>query len=214
MIGDSIIIQSNHILIADKILKKFLVKFKNPKKKILAIGGISGTGKTEIATVIQEKLYTKNAIRSKIIHIDDYYFSNWIDRNKIRKQNNIIGKEEINWNKLNKVLQSFKNNKKKLYVQRIHRFINAIEHSISPNHCIDVIILEGLYALYAKYFDFRVYIDASISDTYDFRKLRAKENPDNKFRQFVVEKESQCVYQSKKLANLIIDWNDEQKNGN
>lgn len=209
MIGDRIIIQPKDYIIADKILKKFLVKFKSSKKRILAIGGISGTSKTEIATVIQEKLYTKNAIRSKIIHIDDYYFTNWNTRNKIRKQNNIIGKEEINWNKLNKVLQSFKNNKKKLYVQRIHRWLNAIEHSISPNNCIDVIILEGLYALYAKYFDFRVYIDASISDTYAFRKLRGKENPDNKFRQLVVEKESQCVYQSKKSANLIIDWRED-----
>ena len=81
-----------------------------------------------------------------------------------------------------------------------------MEYSISPNRAIDVLIVEGLYALYADGIDFGVYIDATVEDTYKFRKERAKENPDNKFRKIVLQKEANCVYQSKSRANITIPY--------
>ncbi len=129
----------------------------------------------------------------------------WENRNEARKKTKIIGKDEISWYKINKILKDFKSGKRKLYIQRIHKYLNSIEYSISSGRNIDILIIEGLYACYANA-DYKVYLSATVSDTYKFRKERAKENPDNKFRQFVVEKEAACVYQSKQYADLIIDW--------
>lgn len=209
MVGDIVHILDIHRKKGQRIFEHFLKKYKNYNKKIVAIAGVSGTGKTEIGYVLQSLLWEKSKIRSKCLHIDDYYSTSWKYRNDIRKKTGIIGKEEIDWNKLNKVLYSFKNNENKLYVQRIHKYLDAIEYSISPNNSIDVLILEGLYSLYANQFDLGVYLEGSIAETYSFRKMRKKENPDNKFRQEVLKKESACVWQSKNNANLIIPFNNE-----
>lgn len=204
MLGDKVIVQDIHRAKARLILPKVLKFQEKNNRFILAIAGQSGTGKTEIGSVLQELLFDYN-IRVKCLHIDDYYLTHWESRNKQRQKTGVIGKEEINWKKLNKVIRDFKANKKKLYVQRIHKYLNSIEHCISSGRKIDVLLIEGLYAGYCNA-DFKVYLDGQISDTYDFRKLRMKENPDNAFRQKVLEKESACVCQSKNLCDLVIDF--------
>lgn len=206
MIGDRIIVTKRSVRMGSLVFHSFIKKYSSPRKVVVAIAGVSGSQKSETAQVLQELLWSRNKIRSKSIHVDDYYISTWQSRNKIRKRTGVIGKEEINWNKINKVIGTFKTNNRKLYVQRIHKYLNALEYSISPNRAIDVLIVEGLYALYAKDVDFGVYIDASLEDTYKFRKERAKENPDNKFRKIVLQKEANCVYQSKIRASIVIPY--------
>lgn len=204
MLGDKIIIQDIHIKKAQYILPK-IVKYqeKNPRF-VLGIAGQSGTGKTEIGAVLQETLF-KHELRAKCLHIDDYYSTHWEDRNIVRKKTGIIGKDEINWKKINKIISDFKLKKKKLYLQRIHKYLNSIEHCISPGRNIDILIIEGLYAAYSEA-DFKVYLDGQISDTYEFRKLRMKENPDDKFRIKVLEKESFCVCQSKIMCDITVPF--------
>lgn len=204
MLGDRIIIQDLHIKKANYILPKILKFQENKSKYVLGVAGQSGVGKTEVASVLQELLF-KHEQRVKLLHIDDYYLTHWETRNSVRKKTGVIGKEEINWNKLNKVIRDFKSGKNKLYVQRIHKFLNAIEHCISPGNNIDILIVEGLYAGYCEA-DFKVYLDGQISDTYDFRKLRMKENPDNSFRHKVLEKEASCVCQSKPVCDIIVPF--------
>ena len=205
MIGDKIIIKPEHIKKAEIIFPMIINAYKN-KKFILALAGCSGVGKSEVAYVIQDLLYNNCKIRSKCIHIDDYYKTNWHDRNKIRKKTKIIGKEEIQWNKLNKVMKDFRKNTRRLYVQRIHKYIDSIEYSICSARNIDILIVEGLYALYLKEFDYGVYLDGNPKDTYNFRLEREKEDPKDKFRKYVIEKEYNCVCQSKSLSDLIIPY--------
>lgn len=204
MIGDKYYFLKNQIPKANIIASK-LSKYKN--KKILVIGGESGTSKSEIAIIIREILFKKYKKKSFIVHFDDYYNTSWHNRNKVRKETNIIGKDEINWNKINKIITDFKNNNDKLYVQEIDIFLDKILYHIVPcKNIIDVLILEGLYACYTPNVDFKVYLEGTIIDTYEFRKKRMKENPNDKFRQYVLEKESNCVRQSKKYADLIIPF--------
>jgi len=213
MIGDRVNILPLHEKKAEIILAEVLKKYKKDSKFILAITGVSGTGKTECAYVIQEQLYKKYNIKNKVLHLDDYYKTNWHIRNKVRKETDIIGKEEIMWEKFNKVLKNFKNNEKKLYIQRIHMYIDSIEFSICNSKNIDLLIVEGLYALYGNLFDYGVYLDGNPEDTFKFRANRGKENPENKFRKYVVEREYNSVCQSKSLANLVIPFNiEDEKN--
>lgn len=208
MIGDIELIKPIHtkkaVILAPKILE--VRTSGNIIKLVITLGGESGTGKTEISREIQRILWESYKIRVKIIHVDDYYKTDYHNRNEIRKETGIIGKEEIDWKKLNKVTRHFKEGRKKLYVQRIHRYIDSIEYSISFGDKIDVIIVEGLYANYLDRKDFAIYLEGSINETYDFRKERGKEDPDTEFRQFVLEKERNCIVQSKRFSDIIIPF--------
>lgn len=205
MIGDRVHIIEAHKLKSKVILPYIVKAYKKITKPVMAIAGCSGVGKTEISLVLQQLLWEEDKIKTKIISTDNYYSSDYIGRNRIRKKTKIIGKKEINWKKLNKIIDDYKTGKKKIYTQKIHRFLTTLEYSINDARSIDIIIVEGLYSAYADV-DYRVYLNSTIAETYDFRKLRGKENPDDKFRQLVVKKESESVNQSKKLCDLVISW--------
>ncbi len=203
MIGDKIIITANHRRKAKYVFREFLGRYKKGAHYILQIGGEAGTGKTEIAYLLRELFYS-NKIRSDIIHIDNYYKTKWSERNCIRQKTNVIGKKEIDWDMLNGLLNTYRADfYSNIIVQRINKFTDSVEKAIIDKHSIDVLIVEGLYALYAKDADFKVYIDGTYEDTKAFRILRNKE-PQTKFRQKVLEKEHIDVIKSKHLANMII----------
>ena len=203
MIGDKIIITANHRRKAKYVFREFLGRYKKGAHYILQIGGEAGTGKTEIAYLLRELFYS-NKIRSDIIHIDNYYKTKWSERNCIRQKTNVIGKKEIDWDMLNGLLNTYRADfYSNIIVQRINKFTDSVEKAIIDKNSIDVLIVEGLYALYAKDADFKVYIDGTYEDTKAFRILRNKE-PQTKFRQKVLEKEHIDVIKSKHLANMII----------
>jgi len=206
MIGDIVNIGEVHIKKAEFILPEIVGIFYKGTKLVVVVSGVSGTGKTEVTALLQRWLFERYRIRAKIIHLDDYYRSDFHSRNEVRRETGIIGKEEIDWKKLNRIINNFKSNEKKLYIQRIHRYLDSIEYTICLTKNIDIILVEGLYANYLEGKDFGIYLDGNISDTYEFRKERAKENPDDEFRQYVLEKEYNCVVQSKRYANLIVPF--------
>lgn len=205
MVGDKVIIEEIHIQKANIVLESLLKIYK--PKMLLGIGAISGTGKTEIASVLQEKLWEGYKIRTKIIHLDDYYKIPPISREKHRRETDIIGREEINWNKLQNIIKSFKEGKKYIRVQRIHKFLDDYEFCITPCKDIDLIVFEGLFSLYIQEVDCKVYLEGSPSDTLEFRIKRGKENEHDEFREYVVKRESNSVVQSKKYADLIVPFN-------
>lgn len=204
MIGDIVIIEPVHRTKANLIIPEIIKRYK--RKMIVCIAGVSGTGKTEISSVIQNKLYYDQGLRSKIIHTDDYYRRDPLSRKKRRERTRIINEKEINWGKLRKIVRDFKSGGNELHVQRIHKYLDSLEYSISKNRKIDILIVEGIYALYLKGKDFGVYLEGNIEDTYCFRKKRGKENPDNGFRKFIVQEESRSILRSKQYADLVIQW--------
>jgi len=206
MIGDKIIFLEEHYKKADIILPE-IMKLYFHKKLLICIGGESGCGKTEIGSLLQETLWNEHKIRVDLISIDDFYIVPWIERNKIRKQKGVssIGIKEINWDKLNIIIKDFKSKKRKLYVQRIHKFTNTVEYIIKNNNCIDILIIEGLYANYLVNKDLGIYLEGTYKDTIKFRELRKKESI-NHFRKKVLEKEHKEVLQTKKKVDIIIPY--------
>lgn len=205
MIGDIIIVEPIHRLKCN-IIYPAVIDIYKCRKIVVTIAGISGTGKTEIATVLQNNLFYWHKLRAKIIHIDDYYRTDFHTRNDARKETGIIGKEEINWMKLSHIISIFRSNLPKLYVRRIHKFLDSVEYVISNNRKIDVLIIEGLYANYLDDRDFSVYLEGNTKQTYEFRKRRGKENPDDDFRKLVLKKESEDVINSRKFSDMIIPF--------
>ena len=206
MIGDRCLHLPIHRKKAESIEDYLIFRF-SLLQKILAIGGESGTGKTEIAEELQKILFETYKFRSLIIHIDDYYNTDYHNRDKVRKETGVVGKEEINWGKLNNIIKAYKKGDSKLYIQMIHTYLDKIIHMIVPTSTIDIIIIEGLYGCYFDGADVKIYLEGSINDTYSFRKKRGKENPDDPTRQWILEKERNSVVQSKRYADMIIPFN-------
>lgn len=206
MIGDVIIIKNTHKKKANTIFKNIKgLDFNN--KKIICIGGESGTGKTEIAHVLRDLAYG-GFIKTQIISLDDYYITLWSARNNIRINKGIksVGKHEMQWNLINGIIDSFKSiTEPTIRLKKINRYTDSIEYSIFEREDVDLLIIEGLYSCFCKNVDFKVYLDGSVSDTKDFRFMRKKE-AQNKFRIKVLKKEHNEVIKSKKLSDLIISF--------
>ncbi len=203
MIGDKIIITSGHRKKAKIIADKFSKKYKRGAKYIICIGGEAGTGKTEISLLLRDLFYKKK-ISTELVHIDDYYMTRWSERNDIRKRNKIIGKKEIDWDKLNSMTHTFRSDfYNVLIIQRINKYTDSIEKAIVNIDSIDILIIEGLYSLFLKDADCKIYLDGTYKDTKNFRELRNKE-PQTPFRLKVLQKEHEDIIKSKNLANLVL----------
>lgn len=205
MIGDVVLVSQEDF---DK-AKLTLQKLKD--QKVILIGGGSGVRKSEHAYALQKKLYDKNKKFSFVVSLDDYYIVHATIRAQNRKKQGLesVGLSEIDWHYLERIYEDFIA-KRPISFKRTHRFLDEIEHNTIKNtEDIDYLIIEGLYANYLrkKYNDnFSVYLEGNPSQTLEFRKLRGKENENNKFRTKVVQKEYNVVCQLKRYADLIIPF--------
>jgi hypothetical protein len=188
MYGDTLLFEPHQKTKANKIAS-FL--FATPKlPTILAIHGVSGTSKSEIAFLLQKKLLDKG-ISSYCLSIDDYFLSHPVERRATRERTGIIGHKEINFKKLNCIIKDFRT-RRESWVQEYYLFYKNLRHSRINFRLVDCLIIEGIYAGYINA-DNYVYLQASEKNTYNFRKTRGKENPDDPFRQKVLQIEREEV---------------------
>jgi len=156
--------------------KEIILDIYENKPKCIAIGGKSGTGKSEIAYIIAQTVDN-----TKIICQDRYYV---YDHEKRRRDDiSVVGKDEISWITLNNAVGNCKH---------------------SPVYSF--VIVEGLYALHCPFADRRYYLSQSYEQSYSFRKRRAKENPDCAFRQQVLKNEAIEVRSTKVLADKVLSY--------
>ncbi len=205
MLGDKLIFKAKHETNAKKIVKKFLETYKRGNRMIICIGGESGTGKTETGFYVREALYNCG-IKSQLVSIDDYYKTRWNERNEQRQKTKIIGHKEMDWDKINDVVSTFHSSwHRMLVLQHINKFTNSLDYMGVENRNLEVVIFEGLYALYItdKYPVFKVYLKGTYKQTKRFRRERNKE-PHTEFRQKVLEKEHKEIIKTKLKANLVI----------
>ena len=153
---------------------------------VVAIGGLSGTGKTEVAHLV--KKYLKESDKhTKILHLDDFYIP---DHEGIREESSYstVGLGEIDW-------------------YRLKRSIDNWWHMRG----YDVILVEGLYANHVGK-DVGFFIDQSYEDSLAFRVARGKENPWCINRQKVLSREKKAVELTKEDADFILTYGDNDEN--
>jgi len=206
MIGDIILIKPRDY----KKAKSILPIFKNGNR-VIGIGGISGVSKTETAMCLQQLLHIKNR-STLLINMDDYYFSNFMDRNRIRKKNGLktVGIKEIDWKQIKKIIKDFKNRKESINLQMINKYTNSFFECIAFNtDKVDYLIIEGLFVGHLKklgILNYYVHLDGNIEQTSKFRKERMKENENNEFRKKIVQREANIVVQLKKYADMLVEF--------
>ena len=200
MLGDILLIEEKHHKAADQILQH--IKNVKEKKYVIAIGGESGYGKSEVDHVVAKKLKNKGKL-SKIIHIDNYYLVPPQGRTAWRKEHGFesIGLNEYNWELINKNIDEFTRNQKST-MPCIDLLTDQIDQLTTDFNEIQYLIIEGLYSVKVNA-DLRVFIVLTYHETKKAQILRGKE-PQNEFRLNVLKREHEVVQSLRPIADLIV----------
>jgi len=188
MVGDKLIFLDEHREKVNKIMLD-LSFIRPPKKFIICIGGCSGVGKTEIAYLLRHRLKNESGLGCKIISLDDYYMTSWKNRRTTRKETDNIGCDEINWIEIKLAIKHFQQDEP-FEVQLIDKYTDEVDTLVTDGKS-DVLIIEGLYALYIDGY-YKVHINGHYDSTKEFRNQRNKEKQDG-FRDYVLQREQECM---------------------
>ncbi len=171
---------------------------------IVGISGESGSGKSELAHSLGKILKEKN-IRVKVIHTDNYYKIQPLLREEWRRNKGFdkIGLDEYDWIKINKTIRDFKE-EQECMIPCIDLIPEQVDKLITDFSKIDLLIIDGLYAIKSPGIDLRVFIDLTYHETKINQIIRMKEAMSD-FRLAILEKEHLAVTSLKPLADLIVD---------
>jgi uridine kinase len=200
MLGDVLLITDNHRKAAEQIVSR-LGEFRSGKV-VIAIGGESGAGKSELAHVVARRLKDRGEL-AKILHIDNYYRVRPQERMVWRKEHGIesVGLSEIDWDLLDWHITGFRGSKEAI-LPCIDLLTDQIDKLITSFEGIKYLIVEGLYPLNIDA-DLRILIDLTYHETKRAQVVRGKE-PQTEWRWQVLEREHQVVQSLRPLADLLV----------
>jgi len=202
MLEDVLLIADKHreaaAVIVDEILKKKKDKF------IVAISGESGSGKSELTHVVAKKM-RKHGIFAKPIHIDNFYNTLPLKRTEWRINHgieNVVGLSEYKWDEIDRVIDDFKNGRKSS-MPCVDLVTEQVDTLTTDFQNVDMLIIDGLYAINTEHVDLAVYIELTYHETKKAQKDRGKE-PQNEFRMRVLEQEHKAALSIKHKADLFV----------
>lgn len=200
MLGDVLLIAEKHERAGAQIVER--LNRIGSGKVVVAIGGESGSGKSELSHVVARALKDQGRL-AKILHIDNYYTVRPQDREAWRKQNGIesIGLGEVDWTLLDQHLDAFRKGSKAVLpcIDLLTDQIDELHTDFEPIH---VAIVDGLYPLHVDA-DLRIFIDLTYHDTKKAQVLRGKE-PQNEYRLNVLKREHEVVQSLRSLADFLV----------
>lgn len=202
MLGDVLLIGEKHENAAKAILPYILKNRKN--KYMIAVSGESGSGKTELSHVLA-KMLKKEGIICKPIHIDNYYRIHPLERTEWRKKNGIetaVGLGEYDWDTIYRNVEDFKNDRVST-MPCIDLVTEQVDQLTTDFKGIEMIIVDGLYAINTDGIDLRIFIELTYHETKKAQVVRGKE-PQNEYRMQVLEREHQVVQSLRSKADLFI----------
>jgi uridine kinase len=201
MLHDVLLITENHKKAARQVVEH--INTLTGSKIVIAIGGESGSGKTELGHEVAYLLKIQKT-PAKIMSIDNYYKTSPKERNPWRKAHGIdqIGYSEYNWNAINKTLREFREDAEVAVMPCIDLLTDQEDLLTTSFKGIRFLVIEGLYAVQAEA-DLRVFIDLTYHDTKKAQLVRGKENLDE-WRIQVLEQEHRVVRSLYPLADLIV----------
>lgn len=210
MLEDVLLITEKHQSAAEKIVDLALDhEKKKPKKKkmILAISGESGSGKSELAHEVAKLLNKKHDIVAKTLHTDNFYNTlpkkrrAWREKKGIEK---VVGYNEYLWDEIKQVIKDFKNGKKS-FMPCVDLITEQVDVLGTDFKKVEMLVVDGLYAIKAKKIDLRFYIDLTYLETKSkhTKDIRGKEVMDEG-RWATLEQEHKMVTSLKPTADYLI----------
>ncbi len=201
MLGDVLLITENH----KKAAKQLISRLDNLSgdKIILAIGGESGSGKTEIAHEVA-KILKNRKTPAKVMHIDNYYQTSPADRTLWRKEHGLesIGYTEYDWVLINRNIDEFRKDEEQVEMPCIDLLTDQEDLLITSFKGLKYLIIEGLYAIQAEA-DLKVLIDLTYHETKKAQFERGKE-PTNEYRWQVLQREHEVIQSLRSRADLFV----------
>ncbi len=207
MLGDILLINDMHkdaAIAIREYVQKDLKKKGRRCRYIVGISGESGSGKSELAHALG-KLLKQDKIRVKVIHTDNYYKIQPLLREEWRRNKGFdkIGLDEYDWVKIRKTIRDFKE-AQECVIPCIDLIPEQVDKLITDFSKIDLLIIDGLYAINAEDLDLRIFIDLTYRETKINQILRMKEAITD-FRLQILEREHRSVASLRPLADLIVD---------
>jgi len=202
MLGDVLLIQDKHRNAGTAIIKEILKKRQD--KFIVAISGESGSGKTELAHVIARGL-REHGIFAKPMHIDNYYKVLPLERKQWRIDNVIeecVGYDEYDWGTIKRNIDEFRQGAEAI-MPCVDLVTEQVDTLITDFKDVDMLIIDGLYAIKTEEADLRVFIELTYHETKKAQTDRGKE-PQNEYRWAVLEQEHKMVQALRDSADLLI----------
>jgi len=203
MLNDSIHINKKHEEAAATIYDRILPVIKS--KYIVTISGEVASGKCEIALVLA-RLFKKDELKVKILHMDDYYLIPPDERTEWRKKYGIdkIGYDEYDWKRINQNVDDFKANLKSS-LPCVDLITLQVDELITDFDRIDMLIINGLYSIMLDKAHLRVFVELTYKETIKEQMAEQKEELDE-FRMKVLEQEHKVVQSLKPLAEFYVDF--------
>lgn len=209
MLGDVLLIKDIHKAAAESIyihLSGLLSAKKPGYRFIVGISGESGAGKSELSHSLAH-LLKANGKRVKVIHTDNYYKIPPLDRMEWRKKNGIkrVGFREYDWTLIERSIRQFKEGREAM-MPCIDIVSQQVDKLITDFSQVDILVVDGLYAIKSKGLDLKVFIDLTYHETKMSQVERGKEVM-NDFRSQVLEMEHQHIRRLKPMADLVVNKN-------
>lgn len=212
MLGDVLLINDQHKSAAEVIKDRVLDDLNGIQnesqgfKFVVAISGESGAGKSELAHSLA-LLLKQCGIQVKILHTDNYYRVPPLERRAHRIDNDYesVGFDEYDWELLHDNIEDFRHDRQ-VFIPCIDIITEEIDQLFTDFSKIQLLIIDGLYAIRTDDIDLRVFIDLTYHETKRNQKLRCKE-PTDGYRWQVLEREHRHVRSLKPLADLHVDNN-------
>jgi uridine kinase len=210
MLGDILLIGPQHTAAAKVIAERVLaekegIEKENPEHKyVVAISGESGSGKSELAHSLA-LLLRKEGARPKILHTDNYYLVPPTERKAYRVESNFeeVGLDEYDWRLLNRNIDEYRFSREAM-LPCVDIVTDEVDQLLTDFSKVDVLVVDGLYAMGIEGADLCIYIDLTWHETKKNQELRGKESTDYN-RMQVLEKEHEGVRSLRHLADLIVD---------
>lgn len=208
MLGDILLINDMHkeaaASLCELVLKNLTEKNDSRYRYVVGISGESGSGKSELSHALGKAL-KENHIRVKVVHTDNYYKIQPLLREEWRRNKGFdkIGLDEYDWIKLKKTINDFKD-AQECVMPCIDLIPEQVDKLIVDFEKIDLLIVDGLYAINAPDIDLRVFIDLTYHETKINQIIRMKEAMSD-FRVGILEREHEAVSSLRPMADMIVN---------
>jgi uridine kinase len=205
MIGDKLVIKEKHYQAAEQIAKRIIPAIKQSNSRYtISIAGESGSGKSETAQALSEKL-NEQEISAVILQQDDYFVYPPLTNHRTRKADiNWVGMQEVKLELMDSHLKKAIEGEEVLEKPLVNYQEDCIGREDLSLKNIKAVIAEGTYTTSLENVHTRVFIDLTYKETKKSRLERAREEQDD-FLERVLIIEHKIISAHKDRADIIIN---------
>lgn len=204
MIGDKIIIREEHRRAAEVLFGLLEQPVRDHEGTVaITIGGESGSGKSELAAALAERL-VENGLKTEVFQQDDYFVYPPKTNAEMREQDiSRVGMSEVRLELLNEHLKAAQEGKGNITKPLVIYKENRITEETVNLRDVQVVIAEGTYTTTLTCANTRVFIDRTYRETKKARLERAREE-DDPYLERILEIEHGIISAQKKNADFVI----------